>query len=1076
MNALLRNCPMALLLACAALASSGCTRAFYRRQADVDAYSLVREKATHPHWRLDDYTIALDPRSRMYDPFCLDCPPMPPDDPTSHELMHCVDNKRGYPFWHDNGDTPYVENPAWPEYIEVAEGGMIKVSADDAVRLALLHSRDYQSQLEELYLSALDVSFERFRFDSQFFAGYEIFGTFDGPVRSGRPFGSSILELSTFSTGRRDWAMQKLFPTGADLVVGFANSLVWQFAGPDNYNANTLIDFALVQPLLRNAGRDRIMERLTVAERTLLANVRAMEQYRQAYYVEVMTGRGASGGPSRRGGVFGGAGLEGFTGIGGGGFGRLATTGGGGGGAGFGGQGAGAASVGGYMGLLQTKREMENQANNVYALRANLEQQNILLQTPTPDPMVKINQQLQVAQARQALLNAESRLLNSRNSYESQLDTFKTNLGLPPQICLIPQDTLLDRFELIDPVLIRLSEEWETMLNRHGRVRFEIPQRIQDRIEVVEGRCRLPDSAGLDDDLKQLGPAISDIQQYIRNVLETHLASIDRDIQKLRDEMPRRRAWIEKLTARIRELQESPCVILPLENVDPLQAAGEPAYPGNLVEQLRTRLVEYYLIQRKQRIPDDLDGAISVLNRQVEPVAIGTGAPARETLAVLKDILDGLEVGREPIVQSTISRLEGALDPQLMSRDQTTRNLFWRLENSLGKAETEFADAHQKFSSYDEALLERQKILAEVLAEPNPTPEFLFDKIVRGLFNPLFECGGNKALTMDVIEEVKQELTGMQVAQAIARAEAIGLQDIDIRAEQALEVARRYRRDWMNARANLVDTWRLIQFNSDQLQSGLNIFFSGDIGNVGQNPFNLDASNGRLRVGAQFDAPLTRLAERNNYRQALIEYQQARRSYYAFEDGIASQLRSILRTVTTNQINFELQSRAVIEAANQVILNIEADKLSREQAQQQARPTAARDAVSALTDLLDAQNNYMSIWVNYEALRQFLDLDLGTMQLDSEGLWIDPGRMGEDYGQYDPWLWRTGECPPDQTPDGQMPAGQKPAGEALPPAPGAPDMNLELPPGDPVHELPPLMLLPPAADDRIEAFREPPLP
>src|SRR5688500_6111051 len=35
------------------------------------------------------------------------------------------------------------------------------------------------------------------------------------------------------------------------------------------------------------------------------------------------------------------------------------------------------------------------------------------------------------------------------------------------------------------------------------------------------------------------------------------------------------------------------------------------------------------------------------------------------------------------------------------------------------------------------------------------------------------------------------------------------------------------------------------------------------------------------------------------------------------------------------------------------------------------------------------------------------------MQLASEGMWIDPGRIGEEYGQYDPWLWRTGgaECP-----------------------------------------------------------------
>src|SRR5438046_2653369 len=107
------------LLAFVMIASgaSGCSRTFWRRQADLDAYALVREKATHPHWRLPNYTISVDPRSRMYDPYAIDCTPIPPDDPTAHQFMHCVDNKRGWPFWHDNGDRPYVENPAWPEYI-----------------------------------------------------------------------------------------------------------------------------------------------------------------------------------------------------------------------------------------------------------------------------------------------------------------------------------------------------------------------------------------------------------------------------------------------------------------------------------------------------------------------------------------------------------------------------------------------------------------------------------------------------------------------------------------------------------------------------------------------------------------------------------------------------------------------------------------------------------------------------------------------------------------------------------------------------------------------------------------------
>src|SRR5437868_5052527 len=87
-----------LLIICAL--SLGCSRAFYRRQADADAYALVRQKANNPAWALENYTISVDPRSRMYDPFCLDAPPMPPDDPTAHQYMHCVDNKRGYPGWH----------------------------------------------------------------------------------------------------------------------------------------------------------------------------------------------------------------------------------------------------------------------------------------------------------------------------------------------------------------------------------------------------------------------------------------------------------------------------------------------------------------------------------------------------------------------------------------------------------------------------------------------------------------------------------------------------------------------------------------------------------------------------------------------------------------------------------------------------------------------------------------------------------------------------------------------------------------------------------------------------------------
>ena len=102
---------------------------------------------------------------------------MPEDDPASHQYMRLVDGKKGWKHWHDNGDRIELENPAWratlAEYVEIAEDGSVKLDVDSALRLAYIHSPNHQRQLETLYLSALSVSAERFRLDTQFFGGYD---------------------------------------------------------------------------------------------------------------------------------------------------------------------------------------------------------------------------------------------------------------------------------------------------------------------------------------------------------------------------------------------------------------------------------------------------------------------------------------------------------------------------------------------------------------------------------------------------------------------------------------------------------------------------------------------------------------------------------------------------------------------------------------------------------------------------------------------------------------------------------------------------------------------------------------
>ena len=212
----------------------------------------------------------------------------------------------------------------------------------------------------------------------------------------------------------------------------------------------------------------------------------------------------------------------------------------------------------------------------------------------------------------------------------------------------------------------------------------------------------------------------------------------------------------------------------------------------------------------------------------------------------------------------------------------------------------------------------------------------------------------------------------LSLLQARARLDAITFETVDLTPEQGYCIASRHRRDWMNARAALVDSWRLITFNADDLQSDLDFVFSGDIGNVGDNPLGFRGNNGRLRVGLEFDAPLTRLAERNVYRQSLIEYQQARRDYYRFRDGVHRDIRNTLRQMQVDQLNFELRREAVHTAITQV-------DLARLRLSEPARPvaaaapgtplapggesqfgdTVARDLVQALIDLLNVQNDFL---------------------------------------------------------------------------------------------------------------------
>ena len=185
---------------------SGCSRMFWRSQADFDAYNLLQRKQFDPRWTIPRTTVEADPRSRFFDPFDPDCAPLPPDDPAASQYMQMVHGMRGYKSWHKFGESMSVENPAWLANFGLAPNepyvdydlsdGLTTVSASSpevskeppelvpsienmtlaqAIELANIHSRDYQTQIENAYLSALQLTFDQFQFNVRYlgFGGRE---------------------------------------------------------------------------------------------------------------------------------------------------------------------------------------------------------------------------------------------------------------------------------------------------------------------------------------------------------------------------------------------------------------------------------------------------------------------------------------------------------------------------------------------------------------------------------------------------------------------------------------------------------------------------------------------------------------------------------------------------------------------------------------------------------------------------------------------------------------------------------------------------------------------------------------
>lgn len=160
---------------------------------------------------------------------------------------------------------------------------VLRLNLEQALDLAVVRSREYQTQREQLYLTALSLTGARYEFSPIFLANSA------GTV-SGSPSGTESGSVRTRV------GVNQLLRTGGRLGVSLGNDLLRYFTGWSSSPGNTTRDSAintlsveLSQPLLRGFGRnDSRVENLTQAERNVVYAVRTYSQYQHQFSVDIV--------------------------------------------------------------------------------------------------------------------------------------------------------------------------------------------------------------------------------------------------------------------------------------------------------------------------------------------------------------------------------------------------------------------------------------------------------------------------------------------------------------------------------------------------------------------------------------------------------------------------------------------------------------------------------------------------------------------------------------------------------------------------------------------------------------------
>ena len=467
----------------------GCSRQWYRLSADKETYGIVDERRNPAIWPIANDSLNAPPTSRLHDLFNPDYPPMPPDDPAADQYMRRVNGMKNSKHFHDDGDAPFIEDPEWRNSLELDADGNLVLTPDKAVELGVLHSRDYQTALEQLYLAALSLTLNRFDFAAHWYGTNNSIFDF---------FGSSDTNVNTVTTST-DFGFTRNLAAGGQLIVDFANSFVFTFTGGGEQTITTsAIGLTLMQPLLRGFGRRVRLEGLTEAERTVLYDVRTFARFRKVFYVNLTT-----------------------------------------------------AVSGGYMALLLQVQNLRDLEANLQSQKENLRLNEALLSAGSVS-IVQVDQAFQsYQQAKLSILQAQISLDSALDQYkltlglpprvpvridDALLKPFQLN---DPELLNLQTD--LDLFfaeyreMILPPTVAKMQDGYGKLKAFHARL-LKLVKRVEEELEHWK---------------PNIGKAAEDEEQAKRE--RATFANLSRQLPELRDETTKLGAVLDKGAADLAE-------------------------------------------------------------------------------------------------------------------------------------------------------------------------------------------------------------------------------------------------------------------------------------------------------------------------------------------------------------------------------------------------------------------------------------------------------------------------------------------------------------------------------------------